>query len=107
RRPGSSIVDDVLGFQVAMDDARRVGSGQRSGELRHERPDNLGGERSVTMYHVAKRLACCPLEREVVLAVGLAVVECSHNADMVHPRAVSGLAEEAFHGSGVAPQPLA
>ena len=103
---GRRVINDILGFQVPVDDARLVGRAQGVRELAYHAPDLRRSEALRAVYVIGERFPLCPLQREVMQTVGLAVFVGAHHARMPDARAVAGLPQEAFHRRGVAPQTL-
>src|SRR5439155_674546 len=75
-------------------------------ELAYQAPDLRRSEALRAVYVIGERFPLCPLQREVMQTVGLAVFVGAHHARMPDARAVAGLPQEAFHRRGVAPQTL-
>src|SRR2546427_303950 len=99
------IVGDVLGFQVAMDDARLMRCGQRSGQLLDDAYHHRWSEGADAVYVFGEGLAFGPFESEVVEAVRFAVIVGADHPRVLDPRAVPCLPQEAFHRRGVAREP--
>ena len=85
------IVNDVFGFQIPMNDARCMSGSQRTGKLGENMCHQLGLEPAAAFEKVRERLAVCPLEREVIQSVFLAIVVGFDDTCMVDSGAVLGL----------------
>src|SRR4051794_15077896 len=61
--------EHVLGFDVAMHDARTMRMGERAEQLERERRRDLGRKRAGLLYELAERLAANELDDEVLLVL--------------------------------------
>lgn len=87
--------EDVLGLEVAVQDAEAVRFGERGEDLQRDVDDALPRERVVARDDVLERVALDELHHDVRDAVrGLSVVDDRNAVRMVEARRVVGLARE-------------
>ncbi len=97
--------DDVLGLQVAVHHALRVGLTHAVADLRHDVERAVHRERAVALEHVQQRSPAQELHDDVEAAVGqLPGQEHPHHVGMVERGRDAGLAFEAPHGVAVVGQ---
>ena len=95
--------EDVVGLEVAMDDADRVGGGEGVGDLRAEVGDGARAELAVGVEVLGEADAADQLDHEVGAAVGeLAGVDRAGDVRVIDAGGGDGLALEAGAGLGVA-----